>query len=327
MSKKLLHERLDLNDLILLVDMLPAIILSLSDRRSTMTAVTYRQFWSNRITQLVTETPENSLHDLDGKAWGRPLVGIARGDDPLFQEYKQVIGDVHWTPVEALQIAYPKETFDPQNLRVICWILPQTKETLAEQRLQQKLPGRRWVLSRHYGEKFNEWLRITLRDEFRGCGIRATAPTLLSEWAYRQTPQAGLCSNWSERHAAYAAGLGTFGLSDGLITEAGKAVRIGSIIVACDMEPTARTATSHTANCLFYAQGTCGACIPRCPVAAISRHGHDKPACHDYIRTVTAPYAFEVCQQQVTPCGLCQTRIPCETRNPLRNGSKSSAAG
>jgi epoxyqueuosine reductase QueG len=30
----------------------------------------------------------------------------------------------------------------------------------------------------------------------------------------------------SERHAAYAAGLGTFGLCDGLITSVGKAVRV-----------------------------------------------------------------------------------------------------
>lgn len=277
-----------------------------------------RQSWTKRITQLVSDAAGNHLHDLDEAAWGAPLVGIAAGDDPLFVEYKQVIGEVHWTPAEAISIAYPGKEFNPQNLRVVSWILPQTKATLLEQRQQENLPGKRWILSRHYGEKFNEWLRTTLRDEFRQQNIHATAPTLLPDWAYRQTHQAGLCSNWSERHAAYAAGLGTFGLSDGLITEAGKAVRIGSVIVECDLETTPRATASHTANCLFYAKGTCGICIKRCPVAAISEQGHNKAACHDYIRSVTAPYAFDICEQKVTPCGLCQTAIPCENRNPLR---------
>ena len=39
-------------------------------------------------------------------------------------------------------------------------------------------------------------------------------------------------SKWSERHAAYACGLGTFGLSKGLITEKGMAGRFASIIVS-----------------------------------------------------------------------------------------------
>lgn len=281
-----------------------------------------QDFWMNRITQLVNTSADNHLHDLDERAWGKPLIGIAAGDDPLFITYKQVIGDVHWTPAEAMSIAYPDVVFDPQNLRVICWILPQTRETLQEQRQQDKLPSKRWVLSRYYGEKFNEWLRLTLCDEFRHQGIRAIAPTLLSDWAYRQTPQAGICSNWSERHAAYAAGLGTFGLSDGLISEAGKAIRIGSIIVATEIETTRRRADSHTANCLFSTHGTCGACIKRCPVGAISKAGHDKIACHNYIRSVTAPYARQLSGQEVTPCGLCQVDVPCERRNPLRSTSK-----
>lgn len=285
-----------------------------------MTPAEQKRFWTDRIVRLVTRSANNHLHDLDEPAWGEPLVGVAAGDDPLFTEYKQVIGEVHWTPAEAMACACPDVVFSPERLRVLSWILPQTRTTLQEQRQQDKLPARRWVLSRHYGEQFNEWLRRTLVAEFRDTGIRAAAPILLPAWAYRQTPQAGLCSNWSERHAAYAAGLGTFGLSDGLITEAGKAVRIGSVIVECDLEVTPRTASSHTANCLFYAKGTCGACIKRCPVDAISPQGHDKPACHDYIRTITAPYAHELCGQHVTPCGLCQTAVPCEQRNPVPGG-------
>lgn len=289
-----------------------------------MTPSAYRTFCTELITALVNGAPNNHLHALDEKAWGTPLIGVAAGDDPLFTEYRQIIGAVHWTPAEAFLLAYPASAPAAARLRVISWVLPQTKATLADQRLETELPAARWIYSRHYGELFNEWLRSRVRDEFIQRGIRATAPTLLPEWAYRQTPQAGICSNWSERHAAYAAGLGTFGLSDGFISEAGKAIRIGSVVVEADITITSREADNHTANCLFYTQGTCGACIKRCPVDAISQAGHDKVACHNYIRQVTAPYAKQVSGQVVTPCGLCQVRIPCELRNPLRSGSKKS---
>ncbi len=283
-----------------------------------MTPSEYHAVCTELISSLVNNAPENHLHALDEKAWGNPLIGVAAGDDPLFAHYKEIIGAVHWSPLEAFLLAYPESIITGDEIRVISWILPQTERTLADQRQETELPAARWIYSRHYGELFNEWLRIRVRDEFIRMGLWATAPTLLPDWAYRQTHQAGICSNWSERHAAYAAGLGTFGLSDGLITEAGKAVRIGSVIVAADIEVTPRRATSHTGNCLFYTHGTCGICIERCPVAAISKAGHDKIICHKYIRQVTAPFAKQLSGQEVTPCGLCQVRIPCERRNPLR---------
>ena len=45
------------------------------------------------------------------------------------------------------------------------------------------------------------------------------------EKTYR-TDGKGYFSNWSERHIAYAAGLGTFSLSDGFIIERGIAHRL-----------------------------------------------------------------------------------------------------
>ncbi|HUX98016.1 MAG TPA: hypothetical protein VMV49_00555 [Candidatus Deferrimicrobium sp.] len=38
-------------------------------------------------------------------------------------------------------------------------------------------------------------------------------------------------STWSHRHMAFAAGLGSFGLSDGFLNERGIAMRCGSVIV------------------------------------------------------------------------------------------------
>jgi epoxyqueuosine reductase len=43
-------------------------------------------------------------------------------------------------------------------------------------------------------------------------GYPAVAPVLSPEWEWRESERHVFASNWSERHAAYASGLGTFGL-------------------------------------------------------------------------------------------------------------------
>lgn len=276
-----------------------------------------RQIAEVTVKEIVETSPENSLRGFDERSWDSPLIGFSAGNDPLFKSYKEIIGDFYWTPLEVMQTVYPDADFDENNLSVISWVLPQTENTLADQRKEDKLPASRWVHSRHYGEKFNEFLRASVRDTFTGMGIRAVAPAITKGFGYKQSEKAGICSNWSERHTAFAAGLGTFGLSDGFITERGKAVRIGSVVIDAKIEPDKRIFKTHTENCLFYAKGTCGACIKRCPVDAISCKGHDKKICHDYIRGVTAPYSEKILGAWETPCGLCQVKIPCERMNPM----------
>ena len=67
-------------------------------------------------------------------------------------------------------------------------------------------------------------------DALQNSGLEALAPQLSPHWERNESGRYGFASNWSERHAAYASGMGTFGLSDGLITPKGKAMRCGSVI-------------------------------------------------------------------------------------------------
>jgi epoxyqueuosine reductase len=261
---------------------------------------------------------ENSMGDGSGeKAWDAPLVGYARGDDPLFAQLKEDLGPFYWTPLEALRLAFPQRELRASELAVICWVLPQTAATRAEQRLEKELPAERWARSRDYGERFNCALRLHLAATLSAAGFPAVAPERLPQFAYRQSERFGLASNWSERHTAHFCGLGTFGLSDGLITRLGKSVRLGSVVACLDLPATPRPYKGHQEWCLYYRRGTCGACMRRCPVAAIDFTGHDKERCRSYIREVTAPYAQRQFGIEATPCGLCQVGIPCEARAPL----------
>lgn len=265
-------------------------------------------------------SPDNSLHNAAGeKAWGAPLVGFSRGDDPLYRRFKEEIGPFYWTPLEIFQQTFPGRVVSADRLTVISYVLPQTAATKADQRQETAYPAERWCRSRFYGEAFNVRLREHLVDTLHRAGIAAVAPDRSPLFDYRMSERFGLSSNWSERHAAFVSGLGTFGLSDGLITPLGMAIRCGSVVAELALPPTPRPyGDDHQAWCLHYARGTCRACVGRCPVGAIDAAGHDKGECHAYIREVTARYASDRFGIAATPCGLCQVAIPCESRNPLR---------
>lgn len=273
----------------------------------------------NIIYQYWASAAGNSLQMATGEmAWAEPHVAVAAGDDPLFQRIKELIGPFHWTPQEAFALAFPDNPAPAHALRVISYVLPQTPQTRMDQRRETIMPAERWARSRFYGEAFNCDLRNHLADTLTSAGYPATAPERLPAFGSRQSQQYGIASNWSERHTAFVAGHGTFGLSDGLITRWGKAVRFGSVVARIDL-PVSRRAygDDHHAWCLWYAQGTCGICVKRCPAAAISTTaGHDKQGCCDYIREKTTPFVEQTYRTGATPCGLCQVGIPCEARIP-----------
>jgi epoxyqueuosine reductase len=123
-------------------------------------------------------------------------------------------------------------------------------------------------------------------------------------------------SNWSERHIAYAAGLGTFGLCDGLITPVGKAMRCGSVVARLALAATPRVYRDHHAYCDFFAEKRCAACVERCPVGAISEQGHDKARCLDYLDQVRRELIEPQFGFSTDACGLCQTSVPCESHIP-----------
>jgi len=274
------------------------------------------------IQQIVSwmENPANNFlePDSDVPAFAKPLVGFALGEDELFTFLKTDIGpDFYWTPEQAFSLAYPNERAEATELSVIAWILPQTEQTRLAHRRAVDMPSIEWSKTRHYGEKVNENLRKYVVDLFRSDGYQACAPILLRQWSRAHSKQYGFASSWSERHVAHVCGLGTFGLSDGLITPAGKAVRVGSVIVRKRYTPTPRPYTTHNEWCLFHSCGKCHACIKRCPAGAISEAGHDKAKCKAYIRDVTAVHVEqEQLGFRVNSCGLCQTRVPCENKIP-----------
>lgn len=268
------------------------------------------------VKEFVRESPDNSLKNKDNeRAWAEPLVALSSGVDPLYQFYKKDIGEFYFSPLEMFSRTFPKVETTADQLAVVSWILPHTEATKNEHRKETRFPTERWARARMFGEEFNDALRRHVVAAFTKEGHEAVAPSLSSLWGTRAFGKYFITSNWSERHAAYTAGLGTFGLCDGLITPVGKAMRCGSVIAKIAVPPSKRPYTSHHAYCLFYSKGICGKCIDRCPVGAISKAGHDKMKCSRYVDSmwgyVRTHYGFKG-----YGCGLCQTGVPCESGIP-----------
>ncbi|ORJ59295.1 4Fe-4S ferredoxin [Geothermobacter hydrogeniphilus] len=289
----------------------------MSRKKKTTEELGSARWVENLIHEFWATSPQNTLANGTGeKAWDKPLIGFARADHPLFRQYAADFAPFYWTPEQAFQLAFPEAPATAEELSVISWVLPQTAATRTDQAQVDKVPAERWARSRDFGERFNCALRLHLAAVLTAAGYPAAAPERLPDFGFRRSERFGLASNWSERHTAHAAGLGTFGLSDGLITRRGKAIRIGSVVARIDLPGTPLPYDHHQAWCLWHTRGICRECVRRCPADAISDAGHDKDKCFAYIQQVTAPYAQQTFGTEATPCGLCQVGIPCEARIP-----------
>jgi epoxyqueuosine reductase len=100
-------------------------------------------------------------------------------------------------------------------------------------------------------------------------------------------------------------------------------VRCGSVVTNADIEPSPRLYKNYLANCLFYREGSCRRCADRCPAGAITEKGHDKNKCYEFLMVRQKEILKEMGREggyigRYLGCGLCQTKVPCEARIPLR---------
>ncbi|MDR2613138.1 MAG: 4Fe-4S ferredoxin [Deltaproteobacteria bacterium] len=267
--------------------------------------------------------PENLSPRDGGRIFARPFLGFAAGDDPAWFLVREAVGEGSWIPEEAFARggAGPgaRPAVPAPDLTVLAAVLPQTPETVARQGEATAMPADPWVASKYFHDRAVNGLMLRLAGRLAALGIEAVVPELAEGYGTFPHERWRITSSWSHRHAAWAAGLGTFGLCDGLITRAGKAHRLGSLVFRAAVPASPRPYAGFRDWCLHYAPvpGGCGRCIGRCPAGALSPAGHDKALCRDFL------YGTRGWAQGRFPdlpgadaCGLCQAAVPCATRAP-----------
>ena len=250
----------------------------------------------NKLEETIAYFIHNSEHNFVDEfdkmqIFDQPLLGVARASDSLWKIMKEpdIIGPHHLTPKEWL----------PGANSVISYFLPFTEGIRISNRLEG-LPSKKWLYGRCEGEMVNNDLRHLIIDIIEAANGNALAPALDNRFIVNNH-----VSNWSERHVAFIAGLGTFSLSHSLITDLGTAGRFGSVVVDLEIEPKLRKYQKVDEYC-----AKCGTCIDRCPPQVISENGKDKEYCSQYL------YKMLELNKPRYGCGKCQTAVPCEYRNP-----------
>ena len=270
-----------------------------------------------------------------GSIFSAPLVGIAPGDDPFCEKFKEIIDPEHMTPLE-LWIAEGKNETNPSKLRVVSIVFPYedkvrkgSKNTTKKGRTM--LPAEIYCVGRNYANEFKQDICRQSIDYFKEKGYDAVAGMLSEAFSIRTKGR--FYSTWSERHYAFLTGLGTFSLSEAIITEVGCNVRLASVVTDAPLEITPRKSDDPFANCLYYARGTCRKCEERCPGNAINADGHDKNQCYYYgrlvarkiiprIEPILKPHWRRIdweYKEQNPPvgCAFCQFDVPCMDKNPV----------
>lgn len=284
----------------------------------------------------------NRLHENygGGKIFSSPLIGVASGNDPIFQKFKEVVGPEHLTPIE-LWLACGQKDIPSLQLRVISIVFPFVKKIRDESEnpivlSKVILPAEIYSVGRNYANPFKKETCRQIIKFFKKKGFNAVAG-MLSE-AFTIIAKGNFYSNWSERHIAFAAGLGTFSLHEGLITEVGCNIRLASVVTNAPLEITNRKSDDPYANCLYYRNGNCKECVKKCPAKAITEKGHDKIECYNYgqkvarkmisrIGQILKPHIRRVNGKLRTPsfpvgCALCQFGVPCMDKNPMASEEK-----
>ncbi|MFA0815683.1 MAG: 4Fe-4S binding protein [Anaerofustis sp.] len=248
--------------------------------------------------ELLAQNPGNRMNH-SFCAYDAPHIAVASADDPLFDELgsSDVIGDHFRKP----------DFWLPEARSVISLFFPITDVVKKSNSTDASVPSDEWLYARYEGQNMINTITAALADEIRRSGSNVVIPGLDKRFQSAGSADRGFgtfTSNWSERHIAFIAGHGTFGLSKGLITEYGIAGRFSSLVTDLALAPNRRNYTELYEYC-----SDCGACIDNCPVHAISfERGKDHSLCSDYLDRML---------EQFNPryaCGKCQCGVPCESK-------------
>lgn len=276
--------------------------------------------------------PANSILAPEGvdRIFETVFMGVAQGDDHIFHRFKEVVGPLHYLPADMWARAAGPETagLPARNLRIVSLVFPFSNAIRKLYKKGALLPPLQYSLARNYA---NRIIPRVISGGIDYLKAHAFAATPIAKVSNMQTDvKNGITrtySVWSERHIAFAAGLGTFSLHEALITEAGCNVRLGSFLTDAPLAVTARPDDEPYSHCLFYAKGTCKQCIANCPAGALSIKGHDKTACMRYRDRVRDEMRKRVANYITDPvalkafragCALCQVNVPCMDKNPSR---------
>jgi epoxyqueuosine reductase QueG len=254
------------------------------------------EMWEN-ICQLIVDyvkTYPGSRKVAD--VWQEPLVGFVAAADPGFLNLKTEVSPTHALPEDIL----------PGARTVIVYFIP-LKKVVMESNIPGEWASPEWAAAYIATNRLIFDLNNYLQDKLEEMGFQmAILP------ATHNFDQEKLISDWSHRHIARIAGLGSFGLNNMLITEKGCCGGLGSIVTDLEITPVPREPVEY---CLHKRNHSCQKCVNQCVGKALAASGFDRKTCYRRCLENAAKYR-ELGLADV--CGKCLTGLPCSYLNPVK---------
>ena len=221
-----------------------------------------------------------------------PLVAFASAHDPRFRYLREAVSPVHLMP----------EDIVPGARTVLSYFLPFAPWVVEANARHRKNVAIEWMQAYRETNALIGRISTEIVDALSERGIVGAA-----EPATHNFDEVSLHSVWSHKSVAVIAGLGSFGLHQMVITDAGCAGRLGSVVMDAEIpvEP-----VEPVVRCLAFHDGSCMECVARCPVSALdASHPLDKRRCHDKLMNTAQSHAelgmVDVCGKcAVGPCAF-----------------------
>lgn len=256
--------------------------------------------------QKITEWIKEYIEEYEKRTrtrWGEVQVGFADAKSPEFERLKEFVVSDHVMPEQVLAGA----------TIVISYFLPFRKE-MAATNVGGSTSSPEWALAYEETNALFGKLNAYLIEKLGEAGVRAAVSPEAT--AFDRTI---LKSKWSQRHVAYIAGLGTFGLNNMLITKKGCCGRISSLVTDLEAEP---DQPQREENCLYKRLKKCKVCVKNCPSGALTTEGYDREICfgvckenakkyHNFGNSYASDASGEIEDTGSEVCGKCVVNIPC----------------
>jgi epoxyqueuosine reductase QueG len=229
-------------------------------------------------------------------SWREPVVKFGNAREEMFKELKKVTHEDHLMPEDLLKGAES----------IIAFFLPFAKP-IPDTNIKGRYSSREWAVAyidtNTLIDNINEEIRSFLEDKGYKSALVPATHNFSTET---------LMSHWSHRHIAYISGMGTFGINNMLITEAGCSGRLGTLVTDLKMETDRKI---EGENCLYKHNGTCGVCVKKCQFGALTSEGYDRKKCYG-ILLENDEYHDDMGLTDV--CGKCVVGLPCSYKNPVK---------
>lgn len=226
--------------------------------------------------------------------WEKPLAAFARADDSRFLDLKRQVAPSHLLPLDLL----------PTARSVICYFLPFGRDAVKSNRAGEFCSDS-WAFAYLETNQLIADLNAHLNNELGLMGHESA----VTPATHNFNPET-LLSNWSHRHIAVIAGLGTLGLNRMLITEKGCCGRLGSLVTSLVLAPSEPRASSA---CLYYYNQSCKKCLQNCPGHALEEDSFERFRCYEQLLKNARLHEEK---GWVDACGKCLTRLPCSFTDP-----------